>query len=102
VAIGPVVIDLTPAKRAINRRAFAEAETLLVEAIALAPDSAEAHTLMGTLQEAEGQNHAAYHSYKAALVADRHYGPARDRMRRYCERFGLDFDNKAINPAAED
>jgi len=31
----------------------------------------------------------------------RHYQPALDNLRRYCERFGLDFHSKAINPAAD-
>ena len=56
---------------------------------------------MGVLRESWGQDHAAYRSYQTALEADRHYGPARDNMQRYCERFGLDHHNKAINPAAE-
>jgi hypothetical protein len=56
---------------------------------------------MGILRESRGQDHAAYLSYKTALTADPHYAPAKDNMRRYCERFGLDHHNKAINPGAE-
>jgi DNA-binding NtrC family response regulator len=94
------VIDLTAAKRALNHREFNRAVELLEEALELDPDSAEAHTLMGVLRESLGQSHAAYRAYKAALLADPQYGPARDNLRRYCERFGLDFGNKAINPGA--
>ena len=64
------------------------------------PDSAEAHTLMGVLLESRGQDHTAYQSYKSALTSNPQYGPARDNMRRYCGRFGLDFNSPAINPAA--
>ena len=94
-------MDLTAAKRALNRREFDRALDLLEEALELDPHSAEAHTLMGVLRESLGRNHAAYHAYKAALTADPHYGPARDNMRRYCERFGLDVNNRSINPGAE-
>jgi len=66
----------------------------------MAPESAEAHTLMGVLRESLGQQHAAYHAYKLALEADPHYGPALDNLKRYCARVGLDFHNPAINPAA--
>ena len=100
VTVGPPVVDLTLAKRALNRRQFAEAESLLDQALDLAPASAEAQTLMGVLRESLGQDHAAYHAYRAALRADPHYGPARDNLRRYCDRFGLDFHNRSINPAA--
>lgn len=95
------VLDLTLAKRALNRRDFEEAERLLEELLDQAPYSAEAHTLLGVLQESRGQDHAAYHSYKTALMADSHYTPALDNLHRYCQRFGLDFRSKAINPAAE-
>jgi DNA-binding response OmpR family regulator len=100
VTIGPPALDLTPAKRALNRREFDRAAELLEQALDLVPNSAEAHTLMGVLHESWGQGHAAYHSYRAALEADPRYGPARDNMRRYCERSGLDYHNKAINPGA--
>jgi DNA-binding response OmpR family regulator len=101
VTVAPPAVDLMPAKRALNRRDFEEAAELLEEALDLDPASAEAHTLMGVLQECRGQDHAAYHSYKAALAADPHFGPALNNMKRYCDRFGLDFQSKAINPAAE-
>jgi DNA-binding response OmpR family regulator len=100
VTILPAAIDLTLAKRALNRREFDRAAELLEQALDLDPDSAEAHTLMGILHESCGECHAAYRSYKAALESDPRYGPARDNMRRYCERFGLDDHNKAINPGA--
>jgi DNA-binding response OmpR family regulator len=100
VVVAAPVLDLTAAKRALNRREFVRAADLLEEALELAPDSAEAQTLMGVLRECLGQDHAAYHAYRAALHADPHYGPARDNLQRYCERFGLDFRNRSINPAA--
>jgi DNA-binding response OmpR family regulator len=98
VTILPAVVDLTLVKRALNRREFDRAAALLEQVLDLVPDSAEAHTLMGVLHESCGQDHAAYHSFKAALESDPSYGAARDNMRRYCERFGLDHRNKAINP----
>lgn len=100
VVIGPALLDLTAAKRALNRREFERAATLLEQALDLEPNSPEAQTLMGVLYESRGQDHAAYRSYRAALSADPHHGPARDNLRRYCERFGLDFNNRSINPAA--
>jgi DNA-binding response OmpR family regulator len=101
VTVGPAVLELTAAKRALNQREFDRAAELLEEALDLDPDSAEAHALQGVLFESRGQDHAAFHAYKAALTADPHFGPARDNLRRYCERFGLDFSNKAINPTAD-
>jgi hypothetical protein len=35
------------------------------------------------------------------LEANPYYGPARENMRRYCERFGLDPSNWSINPGAD-
>jgi Tfp pilus assembly protein PilF len=100
VTVGPAVVDLTPAKRALNRREFDRAIDLLEEALDLVPDSAEALTLMGVLRESCGEDHAAYHFYKAALKTAPQYGPALDNMRRYCARSGLDYRNKTINPSA--
>jgi DNA-binding response OmpR family regulator len=99
VTIAPAAVDLTAIKRALNRREFDRALEGLEEALALAPESAEAHTLMGVLRESLGQQHAAYHAYKLALEADRRYGPALENMKRYCDRAGLDFENPAINPS---
>jgi DNA-binding response OmpR family regulator len=101
VEIARPALDLGPAKRALNLQQFDRAATLLEAALDRAPDSAEALTLMGVLHESHGQDHAAYHSYKAALAADPQFGPARDNLRRYCERFGLDWRNKAINPSTD-
>lgn len=100
VTIGPSVYDLTPVKLALNRREFDRAADLLEKALDVDPFSAEALTLTGVLQESRGQDHAAYHSYRSALAAHPDHGPARDNLQRYCERFGLDFTSKAINPAA--
>jgi DNA-binding response OmpR family regulator len=101
VVVAQAVVDLTAAKRALNRREFDRAADLLEQALDLAPDSAEANTLAGILYESQGQDHAAYHAYRRALEADPRYGPARDNLRRYCVRFGMDYSSKAINPAAE-
>ena len=100
ILVTPSVLDLTAAKLALNLRRFDEAADLLEKALDLDPYSAEAHTLMGVLLESGGQNHAAYQSYREALMIDPRYGPARENMRRYCERFGLDHGNARINPAA--
>jgi DNA-binding response OmpR family regulator len=95
VTIARTALDLTAAKRALNHRQFDLAEELLEEALDLDPQSAEALTLKGVLHECRGQDHAAYHDYRAALESDPHYGPARDSLKRYCDRFGLDFQDVA-------
>jgi DNA-binding response OmpR family regulator len=100
VTVGPVTLNLTEAKLALNLRQFDKAAGLLEAALDLDHGSAEGHTLLGVLYESRGQYHAAYHAYKTALTADPHFGPALDNMRRYCERFGLDAHNKQVNPAA--
>jgi DNA-binding response OmpR family regulator len=92
---------LALARRALNQRQFAVAEALLQQVIDLDPGSTEAHTLLGVLHESLGEDHAAYRSYRTALTHDRHYGPALDGMKRYCERSGLDFNNRNINPGAD-
>ncbi|AGA29681.1 response regulator [Singulisphaera acidiphila] len=79
--------DLRRAKRALNRCAFDEAEVFLKQAIALNPNSAETHNLMGVLHECRNEHDASYREYKAALKADRHYGPAKHNLTRYYERF---------------
>ena len=101
VTLWPAAIDLTAAKVALNRREFERAGELLEQALDTTPDCAEALALKGVLLESQGQDHAAYHNYKQALAVDPHYVPARDNLRRYCERFGLDAHNRAINPADE-
>jgi DNA-binding response OmpR family regulator len=100
VTLAPASLDLSAAKRALNLREFEHAAELLGKALAISPDSPEALTLTGVLYEARGQEHAAYRVYRAALEADPHYGPAVENLRRYCDHHGLDFRNKAINPAA--
>lgn len=86
-AAGQFAQDLTRAKRALNGRWFDEAEVFLKQAIALLPDSAEAHNLMGVLHELRNEHDASYREYKAALKANRHYEPAKHNMVRYYERF---------------
>ena len=92
---------LAVARKAWKQGQFALAETLVDRAIDLDPDSAEAHTLRGTLKETLGEHHSAYQSYRRALAIDPHDRSALEGMKRYCERSGLDFNNKLINPAAE-
>jgi DNA-binding response OmpR family regulator len=79
--------NLQRAKRALNGRAFDEAEVYLRQSIGLNPDSAEAHNLMGVLHELCNRHDASYREYKAALKADRRYEPAKHNMTRYYERF---------------
>ncbi len=89
------------ARRTMERGQFTLTEYLLEQALELDPDAAAAHTLRGALQESLGEHHAAYQSYRKALTYDRQHSPALDGMKRYCERFGLDYQNRAINPGAE-
>jgi hypothetical protein len=100
VAVERALPDLIRARRALGRRAFAEADRRLRRVLDRDPDSAAARTLMGLLRERTGEPHAAYREFKAALGADPRYGPALDRMQRYCTRYGLDARNVAINPGA--
>ena len=100
ITLAPTVINLAAVKLALNRRDFDRASALLKDVLDIVPDSAEVLTLMGVLHECWGQDHAAYHSYKKALTASPHYEPALDNLRRYCERFGLDFESPRINPTA--
>lgn len=86
-AAGQFATHLARAKRALNRRRFDEAEVYLKQAVALGPDSAEAHNLKGVLHELRGEHDASYRAYRAALKADRHYEPAVHNMTRYYERF---------------
>ncbi|WP_422928742.1 response regulator [Singulisphaera sp. PoT] len=79
--------NLSMAKRALNLRAFDEAEIFLKQAIALDPGTAEAHNLMGVLHECRNEHDDSYREYRAALKADRNYEPARHNMLRYYERF---------------
>ena len=100
-AAGQFAHDLTRAKRALNYRWFDEAEVFLKQAIALRPDSAEAHNLMGVLHELRHEHDASYRAYKAALKADRHYEPAQHNMTRYYERFTFGKSDVPIDTGAE-
>ncbi len=82
----PFAAQLRRAKRALNGRQFDEAALFLRRAIDLDPRSAEAHNLMGVLHETRREFAESYASYKAALKADRGYGPAQNNMRRHYER----------------
>jgi tetratricopeptide (TPR) repeat protein len=92
--------DLIHARQALHSRQFADAERHLQRALNAAPDCAEVRTLMGVLHERLGEHHAAYQCYRLALTLDHHDTAAGDGLRRYCQRFGYDPGNKAINPAA--
>ncbi len=85
--VSQFALDLSRAKRALNRREYDEAEVYLKQAIALNDGSAEAHNLKGVLHELRNEHDASYRSYKAALKADRKYEPAMHNMTRYYERF---------------
>jgi DNA-binding NtrC family response regulator len=81
--------NMTKAKRALNCRELTEAEVYLKQAIALSPESAEAHNLMGVLHECRNEHDASYREYRAALKADRHHEPAKHNITRYYERFSF-------------
>ena len=63
VPLVPPAVDLAAVKLALNQHEFSRAEQLLESVLDQAPDSPEAHTLMGVLHECLGQVHGAYHSY---------------------------------------
>jgi DNA-binding response OmpR family regulator len=86
-AAGAFTADLRRAKRALNNGWLAEAEVFLKQAIALDPQSAEAHNLKGILHEVRNEHDDSLREYKAALKADRRFEPARHNMKRYYERF---------------
>jgi tetratricopeptide (TPR) repeat protein len=91
--------DLMFARQEMDRQHFEDAERHLRRALDADPESAEARTLMGVLHERLGERHAAYQCYRLTLKIDRHNPIALAGLRRYCERFGLDYQNKTINPA---
>jgi tetratricopeptide (TPR) repeat protein len=93
--------DVIFARKTLDQRQFEDAERHLRRALDTDPESAEVWSLMGVLHERLGEHHAAYQSYKLALEIDRRNTIARAGVRRYCAHFGLDFHNKAINPALE-
>jgi tetratricopeptide (TPR) repeat protein len=93
--------NLIFARQALDRRQFSEAEHLLRRALDIDPESPEVWALMGALHERLGEPHAAYQCHKRALAADPHNVVARGGLRKYCERFGLDFNNPNINPASD-
>ncbi len=101
VAVVPMLIDMLRAKQALDRREFDEAERLVRRSIDREPDSAVAHNLMGVLHLRLGEHHAAYHSFRAALRADREYEPALENLRRHCDRFAPDFHLDGLIPAAQ-
>jgi Tfp pilus assembly protein PilF len=89
------------ARKALDRRRCDEAERHLRRALDADPDLAETRALMGLLHESLGEHHAAYQCYRLALRLDRRDAIAGDGLRRYCERFGYDLSNPAINPCAD-
>jgi DNA-binding response OmpR family regulator len=101
VAVVPTLIDLLRAKQALDRREFDEAERLVRRSIDREPGSAVAHNLMGVLHLRLGEHHAAYHSFRAALRADRDYEPAIENLRLHCHRYAPDFHLDGLIPAAQ-
>jgi hypothetical protein len=95
-----LINEVVVARRAIDHGQLTKAEPHLLRAVESRPDWAEAWGLMGALRERLGEHHSAYQCYRVALVLDRFETLSLGGMRRYCERFGLDFSNPAINPAA--
>jgi DNA-binding NtrC family response regulator len=79
----PAAEILAQAKRSLNLREFDQAEGLLLKAIELRPQCAEAHYLTGVLHELRGERHAAYSAYRKALQADPNYEPARLHLTKY-------------------
>jgi tetratricopeptide (TPR) repeat protein len=92
--------DLIFGRKALDQGQLAEAERYLRRALSCDPESAEARSLMGVVHERLSEHHSAYRFYRAALELDRYDTIALAGLRRYCERFRLDFRNPAINPAA--
>ena len=90
--------DFIFARYALDHQQLEVAEQHLRRALDADPESADAWTLMGVLHERLGEPHAAYHCYKQALTIDHFDRTALAGLRRYCERFGFDFRNRAINP----
>jgi CheY-like chemotaxis protein len=98
--VAPALVDLSDVKRALNQRDLNHARHLLEELLDRFPESTEALNLSGVLHEALGDKHAAYWAYRTALEVDHHYKPALDNLKRYCDRNGMDFRSKTINPTA--
>ncbi len=93
--------DVIFARQALDRQHLEIAEEHLRRALDANPDSAQAWTLMGVLHERLREYHAAYHCYKQALTIARNDRTALAGLRRYCERFGFDLRNRAINPGLD-
>jgi hypothetical protein len=90
--------DLILARKALDRRRFADAERHLRRALENAQDGAEMRTLMGLLHERMGEHHAAYRCYRLSLSLDRDDTIASEGLRRYSHCFGDDPANPAVNP----
>jgi Tfp pilus assembly protein PilF len=71
------------AKHALNRRDFNDAEALLQKAIEASPKSAEPHYLLGVLHEMRSEPHTAYGAYRAALLIEPNYEPAKFQIMKY-------------------
>ena len=99
-AASQFVSNLTRAKRAFNLRDLSEAEVFLKQAIALNPNSAEAHNLKGVLHECRHEHDDSYREYRAALKADPHFEPAKHNMTRYYERFTFGRSDVPIDTGA--
>lgn len=91
---------LALARRTMELGHFDLADYLLQQTLDIDPASVEAHATRGMLLEVVGEDHAAYRCYRWALIHDPRHRTALEGLLRYCERFGLDHRNPAINPAA--
>src|SRR5262249_51219138 len=74
---------LVQAKQALNERKFDHAEELLRRSIATNPAGAEAHYLVGVLHEMRDERAAAYAAYRASLLADPEFEPAKLHLMKY-------------------
>jgi DNA-binding NtrC family response regulator len=82
-ASGASADALKRSKEALNRRCFDEAEAALREATGRGSRCAEGHYLLGVLHELRDERHAAYTAYRAALLADPEFEPARLHLMKY-------------------
>jgi Tfp pilus assembly protein PilF len=92
--------ELRWAREAMDQHRLADAERHLQRALVSGPECAAVRTLLGLLHEQVGEHHAAYRCFRLALMLDPRDATAGDGLSRYCQRFGHDPANQAINPAA--
>ena len=86
----------------LNLCAFDEAEVYLKQAIALEPKSAEAHNLMGVVNECRNRHDDAYRSYRPTRSRPTDITrPAKHNMARYYERFTFGRSDLELDTGAE-